>query len=170
MWNHFIDTESELFYYTSDRAENLIARKHELTDNVIPASNSVMAHVLYDLGILFENIKYTQMAEKMANKMETETVKQGVYYANWAMLLGRMVYPLFEVALLGAEAVRINLEIQKNYLPSVLFAGGTSENLPLLQNRLVNDKTTIYVCEDKSCHLPVLSSEEAFKLIRQKTR
>jgi len=47
---HFSDDESKMFYYTSDQDEALIARKMELSDNVIPGSNSVMAEVLYLLG------------------------------------------------------------------------------------------------------------------------
>lgn len=51
---HFYDEEENLFYFTSDNAEKLIARKKEIFDNVIPASNSVMAQNMHKLGILLE--------------------------------------------------------------------------------------------------------------------
>ena len=166
VWNHFMDAENQLFFYTSDLAENLIARKHEISDNVIPASNSGMAHVLFKLGILLENSDYSKMAAKMLFKLRNEIVQQGAYYANWAMLLGKMVYPSCEVAILGENAASINLEMQKNYLPTTVFAGGISENLPLLQNRLVDNKTTIYVCQNNACNSPVYLAKDALELIK----
>lgn len=46
---HFYDVAdgSGMFYFTSDLDAALIARKMELQDNVIPASNSVMANNLF---------------------------------------------------------------------------------------------------------------------------
>lgn len=166
VWNHFMDAENHLFFYTSDLAENLIARKHEISDNVIPASNSVMAHLLFKLGILMENSEYSKMAAKMLFKIRNEIAQQGAYYANWAMLLGKMVYPSYEVAILGENAASINLEMQKNYLPTTVFSGGISENLPLLQNRLEDNKTAIYVCQNNACNSPVYLAKEALELIK----
>ena len=166
VWNHFADAETHLFFYTSDREENVIARKHEISDNVIPASNSVLAHVLFKLGILLEKADYTQMATEMLFKVRGEIVRQGAYYANWTMLLGKMVYPFYEVVILGDNALPLNLEIQKKYLPTAVFAGGTKENLPLLQNRLVDQKTVILVCENKTCNSPVYSVSDALELMK----
>jgi len=162
---HFADTENHLFFYTSDQAVNLVARKHELSDNVIPASNSVMANVFYKLGILMENDNYSQSAVRMLIRIKSEIARQGAYYSNWAMLLGKLVYPTYEVAILGGNALTVNLEMQKKYLPGALFAGGTRENLPMLRQRLTDNKTVIYVCQDKTCDLPVYSAFDALALM-----
>ena len=45
---HFFDDESGMFFFTSDEDPALIARKMEVNDNVIPASNSVMANNLFN--------------------------------------------------------------------------------------------------------------------------
>ena len=164
-WNHFADNENHLFFYTSDQAENLIARKHEISDNVIPASNSVLAHVLYKLGLMFENSEYSQMAEKMTFKIRNEITVQGAYYANWAMLLGKLTHPTYEVAILGENFLSVSHEMQKKYLPVSIFAGGINENLPILKQRLISNKTVIYVCQNKSCNLPVYSANEALEMM-----
>ena len=166
VWSHFLDAERNLFFFTSDQAENLIARKHELSDNVIPASNSVMAHVLHQLGQYFEEQKYTEMVEKMLSQVRKDAIQQGSYYANWARLIGKLTYPSIEVAVLGENALTIALELQQKYYPNAIFAGGTDENLPVLKDRLVEGKTLIYVCENKACNLPVESEEEAFKVLK----
>lgn len=166
MWNHFRDAEHNLFFYTSDQSEPLIARKHEISDNVIPASNSVLAHVLYKLGVLTENREYSRMAIQMILNFKNDILKNGPYYANWALLAGKMIYPAYEVAILGDEALNRSLEMQKSYLPTTLFAGGTTENLPVLEQRLNENQTVIYVCQDKVCNFPVYSAADALQLLK----
>ena len=169
VWNHFRDTEHNLFFYTSDLSEPLIARKHETSDNVIAASNSVVAYVLFKLGTLTMNSEYTKMATLMTINFRNEIINHGAYYANWGMLLGKLIHPVNEIAILGEETQEISNEMHRNFLPTSLFAGGMSENLPVLQQRLVNNKTVIYVCQDKVCNLPVDSVAEALKLIKRTT-
>ena len=55
--NHYYDAEKGIFYFTADDDEQLIARKSEIMDGVIPASNSVMARNLKKLGLLFDQMK-----------------------------------------------------------------------------------------------------------------
>ena len=166
MWNHFRDEEHNLFFYTSDQSEQLIARKHETSDNVIPASNSVLAHVLYKLGLLTSNSDYSKMAIQMTLNFRDEIISHGPYYANWGMLLGKLTYPSYEIAILGEKAPEQAGEIQRHYLPTSLFAGGLTENLPVLENRLINNQTVIYVCEEKVCNIPVYSAEHALTLLK----
>ena len=51
---NFYDEKEQLFYFTDKSAEELIARKKEIFDNVIPSSNSMMARNLYTLGFLLD--------------------------------------------------------------------------------------------------------------------
>src|SRR5690606_30334545 len=55
---HFYDEEDGYFYFNDPDAEKLIANKKELFDNVIPASNSIMARNLHQLGIIFYDDRY----------------------------------------------------------------------------------------------------------------
>ncbi|MCK5776593.1 MAG: thioredoxin domain-containing protein, partial [Bacteroidales bacterium] len=41
---NFLHTDSQMYYYTQKEAQLLVARKMEISDNVIPASNSIMAN------------------------------------------------------------------------------------------------------------------------------
>jgi len=164
---HFHDEKSGMFFYTSDQSENLIARKMEITDNVIPASNSVMAHNLFRLGHYFFSGSYLDKAKVMLGNVSKDIAKGGPYYANWASLLGLMVYGPNEVAVMGKDAITKSLEIQRHYLPTSLFMGGREENLPLLEMKLVANKTIIYVCKNRVCKLPVSEVLEAVKLIEQ---
>jgi len=169
--NHFYDDKNGMFFYTSDENESLIARKYELSDNVIPSSNSVMAKVLLKLSHYFDAPKYNEIVSHMINH-EIENVKtSGIWYSNWASVLGLITSSLTEVAIVGPNANLFTNTLHKNYLPLSLFLGGENENLPLLEGKLVDGKTMIYVCKDKTCDLPVESPEEALQQISlHKTR
>ena len=158
---HFLDKETGMFFYTSDISENLIARKYELTDNVIPSSNSVMANVLLKLGHFYDNEDYITMSKRMLAHVMDDVKKSGPWYANWAVLYGLLSYRPFEIAIMGQEASTFNFELQSYYLPTSLFLGGDIENLPLLKSKLVSNKTIIYVCKDKTCNLPVSTVKDA---------
>lgn len=62
---HFYDPETGFFFFTSNNAKGLIARKMELTDNVIPASNSSMAKTLFLLGEIYSNEDYTNKSKQI---------------------------------------------------------------------------------------------------------
>jgi uncharacterized protein YyaL (SSP411 family) len=59
-------------------------------------------------------------------------------------------------------------KLQGNYLPHVIFCAGITENdLPLLKNRFVREKTLIYICQNNACQLPVETVEEAIAALRK---
>jgi uncharacterized protein YyaL (SSP411 family) len=157
-----------MFYYTSDMAEDLIVRKMEITDNVIPSSNSVLAEVLSVLGEYFQDSSYSSMARVMLNQIIPDQINTSPgFYANWALVTGISVYQPFEVAVLGTNALEKSREIQQHYNPLAIFLGGTDENLPLLENKFVEGKTMIYVCRDRICKLPVEDVAKALDQLRQ---
>lgn len=162
---HFQDHKSGMFFYTSDEAESLVARAMEIPDNVIPSSNSVTAHNLFLLGTLYDNEAYLSLARTMMNNVIKEISGGRQYYAHWANLMGLMATGVYEVAITGGQSAERNRELQKKYLPTAIFLGGQSENLPLLENKVVPEKTIIYVCRNKVCKLPVTGVDKALELI-----
>lgn len=165
---HFINKDADMYYYTSDLAEGLIARKYELSDNVIPASNSIMANLLYKMGLLFENKEYSNIALNMFSKIKKEIKTSGPYYANWALLACNYVFPKYEVSILGKNANEKATKMQQEYVPNIVFAGGNEENIAILKARLKKDETLIYLCKNNSCLEPTSSIDKVMKQIRAK--
>ena len=62
---HFIDDDNGMFYFTSDSETNLITRKIEVYDNVIPSSNSVLADNLFKLSHYYSNKSHSKKAKQM---------------------------------------------------------------------------------------------------------
>ncbi len=165
---HFYDSQSGLFYFTSDADPDLIARKMEISDNVMPSSNSVMAKVLADLSAYFDDSTYAQKAERMLRNVKVEVKQSPSAYANWASLMLHYSIPFKEVVITGEDALSVRDTLVKNYLPNIILAGSTntSSKIGLLDQRFVSGKNLIYVCENKSCKLPVTTVDEALKLLK----
>ena len=161
---HFQDKNSGMFYFTSDEDKALITRKMELSDNVIPASNSSIAKSLFVLGHHFESEEWVFMSKKMLNNMLSEIENYGPGYSNWAILLLYFSLPFYELAIVGKSVDEKRKNLNKHYHPNRIFAGSATESsLPLLKNRFVKDETLFYVCKNKTCLQPVKEVEEALK-------
>jgi len=162
--SHFYDPDKGIFYYTGDGDEQLIARKSEILDGVIPSSNSVMARNLKKLGLLFEEQSYHDMSTQLLQNIFPLIAKYGSSYSNWAALLQEEVFGVYEMALTGPNALTLRKGIEQKYIPNKIMLGGNLENLPLLQGR-IGTQTHIYICKDKTCGLPVDNVEDALKQI-----
>lgn len=161
---HFHDSTSQMFYFTQSNT-SLIARKMELNDNVLPASNSVMANNLFKLGQLNSNKEYTKIAEQMLSNIYEGMEMYGSGYSNWASLLQHIVNDYYLLALVGKEVKEERKNLQHSYLPHVLFAGGNELNLPVLTDKKCTEETTMYVCYEGTCLLPTTKIEEVLKLV-----
>jgi uncharacterized protein YyaL (SSP411 family) len=165
---HFYDKESGMFFFTSDEDAALIARKMEIHDNVIPASNSVMANNLFLLGHHFGRRDYHEKATQMLNNVMGDVSRYPSGYSNWLILALRKVYPFYEVAIVGGEAFRMRAELNANYIPNKMICGSiVGSKLPLLENRFNKGQTRIFVCRNKVCQLPTEESGKAFELMNK---
>lgn len=162
--SNFYDDESGMFYYTSKTGEQLIARKQEIMDNVIPSSNSVMGHNLFKLGHFFQQSAYLEMSAQMLRNVYTHIKTYGSGYSNWASLLLNRVFGIYEIAITGPEAEIKRHELEKNYIPNKILLGGILGTLPLLNDKW-NTETKIYVCQNRTCSLPVTKVTDAIKQI-----
>ncbi|MFT6808201.1 MAG: hypothetical protein ACJA01_001425 [Saprospiraceae bacterium] len=166
---HFYDLESRMFFYTSDIDPPLVARKMELADNVIPASNSIMARNLARLGELLNDKSYIEKSDQMLANMWTNitNVDQPSFYSNWLQLLLEKVHPVYEVAIVGPNAIEKAHKMMESYQPNATFLGSLeSSDLPLLKYKHVPGTTKIYVCQNKTCKLPVNEVEKALELMK----
>ena len=163
---HFHTEGEAVFHFTSDQDPPLIARKSEVTDNVTPASNSSMGKALFLLGHLFDDQRYIALSTGMLNNVKPQMHTYPSGYSNWAQLMLMHVHPLYEIAITGPEALARRAEFAGAYIPNRMFLGttGTSE-LPLLEGKSLGT-TTIFVCVEKACQLPVTTVPTALDQLR----
>lgn len=158
---HFYDGRQPFLSYTRLDGEQLIAPHYETEDNVIPASNSVMAQVLRKLGLLYGNTHYDEMARTMLLHI-LPGLDYPSAFANWMDLWLYYLPGSKELAIIGENAPENLKMINACYMPHVIIAGSEKESaIPFLQDRFVKDRLMFYVCENKACNLPTSSFDEA---------
>lgn len=164
---HFSDDTTGMFHFTSDLDPPLIARKTEVHDNVVPASNSAMAKVLFTLGKLLHADNYSERAQKMLANVAPMMKQYPSGYSNWAQLMAWELYPFYEVVITGPEASDYGRRMREVYHPNRLVLGATAESgLPLFEGRFFEGQTTVFVCVDRACQMPVHSVDAALEQMK----
>ena len=163
-FDHFHDASSKMFFFTSDIDPKLISKKTELEDNVIPASNSIMAKNLLKLGHFYENKSYLKSSREMVHNIAPLIEKYPASYSNWLDVYSNFSANFYEVAIIGEDAPQKIKEINSTYIPNKIICASKSEaNLPLLKNRYSENNTMIYVCVNNTCNCPTTDSKLALK-------
>jgi len=162
----FKDPESPFFMFTP--SPTLFSKIITVDDNVIPSPNSVMGGNLWQLGKYLDKKEYLGMVDQMiAGILPYFTEGRSSDYSQWCQLIANLSYPYCEVVIVGPNASALRAELLKNNLPNVLFqAATTPSDLPLLKDRYFKEKTSIYVCQKKTCLRPVETVHEALELIK----
>ncbi len=164
---HFQDDESLFLRFSTKHGEQLAAAHFETEDNVIPASNSVIAHVLYELSVLYANPLYETRATDMLTYLIPFIDYPSAYY-NWLNLWLCFGPGQRELAILAENPTSHLKDINRIFLPNVIIAGASgSSEIPFLQNRFVKNEVKFYVCKNKACGLPVSTLNEALKDLHQ---
>lgn len=164
----FYDRSEEMFFYTSSKSEDLIARKKEIFDNVVPASNSQTAINLLFLSKFFYDGDLEDLSGKMLSKMVKLVENEPSYLTNWTILYFYQLMGIAEINIMSDHVVDLARAVDEEPIFNKILAGTSAQsNLPALASRKkINDENTIYVCYNKTCKLPVHTVEEALKQIK----
>ena len=161
---HFQDDSSKLFYFSKENTE-LIARKMEINDNVIPASNSVMAHNLFNIGKLFHDENMIDYSRQMLTNIYDQMPQYGSGYSNWAMLALNFNLPFYELAIMGEDALAQREQLGVHYTPNMVVAGGNDGGIPFLEDKPRKEGVLFYVCENYTCKAPLTTVSEVLEVL-----
>lgn len=161
---HFRDTSSVYFHYTHQADKDLIIRNTEVSDNVIPSSNSQMAVNLWQLGNYFGEESFLQKAIQLLHATAGDMEKYGPGYSNWGNLALQILFPHYEVAIVGKSVDEKILEWHQHYIPNAILAvAKRPSELALTKYRWQETETLIHVCRNNTCQLPVNSVNAALQ-------
>ena len=157
----FENKESDFLYYTNNLSTDLILRTSEISDNVIPSSNSQMAHNLFMLGNYFGNTEWINRSKKMLSNLLEEFKNYGAGYSHWGSLALCYSYPFKEISIVGKHVNENLIQLYKHGVTNAIFTvSETNSDLPFLKNRYVENQTLFYVCENNTCYSPTKSLAE----------
>ncbi|APZ48008.1 thioredoxin domain-containing protein [Polaribacter reichenbachii] len=167
--SNFFNKENGMFYFTSNKNNNLISRKVKVIDNVIASSNSILANSLFKLSLYYADANYNNIAQQMMSNLYTDVLESPSGYSNWLHLMTNYTNPFYEIATVGQEALLKNNDLLDLYIPNVIIAGDTATNntIPLLKDKFIEDETYIYVCNFGTCKLPQKQISKAIKFIKK---
>jgi uncharacterized protein YyaL (SSP411 family) len=150
----FMHPESKMCYFTSSDNQ-LIARKMELHDNVMPSSNSVMAKNFWMMGQYFQNENWINYARQMLANATEEMENYGSGHSNWAILYLMELKGPIEITCL--DSLSFNLNHHAIY-PRERVILNYHSDIPMGSNHTENG---IYICANETC-LPPITLEENY--------
>ena len=90
-------------------------------------------------------------------------------FGNWACLLQEIVAGTNEIAIVGQNFSTLHGEILAEYIPhKVLMAAATGDNsFPLLVEKTMTGKPTVFLCRTYTCLNPVFSAKDLITLVNR---
>ena len=166
----FSDEDQLFFYYTPNFQADILVRKKDLYDGAIPSGNSIMAWNLHRLGLLFDQQEWRKRAEMMLETVKDAAVKYPTSYGIWSNLLLEFTQGTHEILVLGPQALSMSKALLSHFVPNKVFmaASEASMGYPLMEGRLSDPETRIFICRNYACSLPLTSLEEALGLVLTK--
>ena len=177
MVDRFWDRGSGGFYFTSDRAEKLLARRKELYDGAVPSGNSAALLNLLRLARITADPALEGYAEKLVNAFAGTVAQAPSAFTQFLAGLDFALGPSCEIVLSGDPASedlrRLAVALRTSYLPNkvvILRPSGEprpgiaalapyTEHLTGIEGRAV-----AYVCRQYRCERPTSDPEEMLRL------
>lgn len=167
-FEHFYEQDRQLFAFTSKLEPVVLTRHFETEDNVIPASNSVMANNLFKLSIYFQNSYYEKVATEMLQKI-IPGIDYPSAFSNWLQLYLNFLGTDKQLAITGNDALDYCKKINNNFYSNLILAASTKpSNLPFLKNRFSEKETQFFLCQNKTCSLPTTNFKEVEMFLTEK--
>jgi len=166
-------------FFTGEGNETLITRSKDVYDGAIPSGNSVAALNFIRLGRMTGDVELEQKAEQLIKTFAGHVMSYPAGFAQLLAALDFMVGPSKEIVVAGDTTYKATQNMIKlihhKFLPNkvvLLKDQGTGGKKltslsPFVESMApVNQKPTVYVCEQYACKSPVLDItdlEEALK-------
>ncbi len=155
---NFYDIENCGFYLYGNENEQLIVKPKETYDGAIPSGNSVMCYNLLKLSSLSPQELFVEVAEQQLAFMAGQAEKYPAGFCFYLLSVLMYLYPPKKIVCVLAEKSDFKLIISKKR---------DNINLTILENqteeyRIYDEKTTYFVCDNKTCYPPTNNIEEAF--------
>jgi uncharacterized protein len=167
---YFWDENDGAFFFTASDSEKLLVRQKEIYDGAIPSGNSIALMNLVRLHRFtgraeFEN-KAAQVIKTFSQTIKTSPSAHTQFLSGLDFYLG----PSKEIILVGENEEEIKeylAVLNEDYMPSKVIMIKKDRDRNLLSKvaeftgsyTMIDAKTTLYLCENFSCKLPITTHE-----------
>ncbi len=163
----FWDNENNGFYDSAKNSPTLLVRMKEEYDGAEPTGNSVMALNLLRLGHITANNDWRQKAEQTIGVFSRVLSRRPDVLPQMLLALDWLLSTPKEIIIAGdihqIDTQHLVQEVNSVYMPNriILLADGKDNQaylaqfLPFMKTmKMIDNKTTVFVCENFACNLP----------------
>jgi uncharacterized protein YyaL (SSP411 family) len=167
----FLVAPENLFYDTSYDHEKLIVRPRDVFDNAVPSGSAAAADVLLKISDLTGDEELRTIVSRNLQSVGELMFRSPQAAGQWLCTLDFFLSTPKEIVVIGTQSNKetqaLMHEIYGEYRPTTLVVGAEPESLarvahlPLFEGReMVGGQSTVYVCENYACMMPVTSSSD----------
>ncbi len=168
---HFWDSETNSFYMTADDHEKLIIRPKSNYDLSLPSGNSVAANLLLRLFHLTQDKKFLEISTKIMENQAQMAAENPFGFGHLLNTVFMYLQKPREITVLNSQNKEIVDSLTNRFIPESILVTVKNENqlnnlskLPFFEGKqFQNDKTTVFVCKDFTCSLPLETISEIEK-------
>jgi hypothetical protein len=175
--NSFWDNTNGGFYFTADDSEKLISRQKEVYDGAIPSGNSVALLNLLRLGRFTGDTIYEKKAHQLVKGFSNVVKNSPIAFSQFLASLDFAFGPSKEIVIVGkqdnSESEKILSFIREKFIPNKVILFKEEERQDIVNiakftgdQKSLNGKTTVYVCENFNCKIPVTELKELENLLK----
>ena len=165
--DHFWDSESSSFFMTSDDHEKLIIRPKSNYDLSLPSGNSVSCFVMLRLFHITREEKFLKIATQIMESQAQIAAENPFGFGYLLNAIYAYLQKPTEITIINSENSEICKFLFSKFLPeSILVAINNKtqlENLvrfPFFTGKIFSNETSVFVCRDFTCSLPLNSIAE----------
>ena len=166
--DHFWDDKNGNFFFTADDHEKLIIRPKSNYDLSMPSGNSVTANAFLRLYHITQEEKYHKITRKILETQASIAAENPFAFGYLLNVLYLDIQKPTEITILNPQNAELVSKLSKKFLPeSIIVTIHQEDELNLLSKfsffagkEFLTDQTTIFVCKNFSCSLPLTNLTE----------
>ena len=172
--------KSYAFYESENSNIDLIKRSIDIHDGVEPASNALCIKLFSTLkGYGINILEYSKIISDIKNSIGSDLISQGYYFSYSNYILNYLNNQEREIVIIEANDDKISAQEFRNWIKLnlsnetvIVYCNESnldteSKVIPLLLNKkIINNKSTFYICKNQSCLEPSNSKEEVIKNVK----
>lgn len=166
---HFWDKENRGFFFTSNDSEQLLFRQKEIYDGAVPSGNSTAILNLLRIARITGNFEYENIASEIVKAFAKQVENSPSAFTQFLVGLDFAFGPSKEILIVGEkhspETKKILEFIYGSFIPNKVLILNDNKLSSKISDQFENykkikNKTTVYVCENYICNLPVTDIEK----------
>jgi uncharacterized protein YyaL (SSP411 family) len=166
----FYDEQHSAFAFSEANQIDLLTRKKDLFDNVIPSANSSALFAIHHVGKLTGNLSYQNLVNSALESLGSILSDHALSFSYVLQLISdKLSHSGLEIVILGSNNKPFLEVLSTRYSPFSVIINSTGFGHP--QFETLTGKTApesgsqVYVCKDFTCQQPVSTTQEFEQLI-----